>query len=493
VSNPQILNAGAVPVTVQSSSDSSSPLSNAIAFTIQPLPPLALNSISPSTVVTGGAGFVVTALGQGFVPNAVIQWNGSALATTYVSESQLQAQIPAANITAAGTAVVTVQNSVATGGTSSALTLKVQAPSPDAVAFQITTGHSGATTFHTLSFPTASTWNVNVGGTPSYALLAEGKVVVTVQVGNGTQLLALDQATGATVWGPIALAGRANAAYDGGKVFVVSGTFGTTALMQSFDLATGRSDWSATLVGQYAFSSGPTALNGFVYTGGAGSGGTLYALNEGSGSIAWTQEVANGDDSTPAVTNEGVYVTYPCSTYAFQPSTGNSLFFNNSGCEGGGGATAVVANNVLYSPDGSGGSYSGTTFNALTGALLGSFVADVPPAFGTQMGFFLQSGTLTGITLSNNTIAWSFTGDGSLVTSPILINQTVIVGSSTGNVYAVNAATGQQVWTINAGGAIPAGAHWGASMPLSALAAGDGLLIVPAGNQVVAYTLSTNP
>ena len=27
----------------------------------------------------------------------------------------------------------------------------------------------------------------------------------------------------------------------------------------------------------------------------------------------------------------------------------------------------------------------------------------------------------------------------------------------------------------------------------SGLAAGDGLLIVPAGNQVVAYTLSTNP
>jgi outer membrane protein assembly factor BamB len=44
--------------------------------------------------------------------------------------------------------------------------------------------------------------------------------------------------------------------------------------------------------------------------------------------------------------------------------------------------------------------------------------------------------------------------------------------TSTGNVYALNAATGQQLWTVNAG---------------------DGLLIVPAGNQVVAYILSTNP
>jgi hypothetical protein len=40
----------------------------------------------------------------------------------------------------------------------------------------------------------------------------------------------------------------------------------------------------------------------------------------------------------------------------------------------------------------------------------------------------------------------------------------------------------------NAGGAILVGYY-----PITGLAAGDGLLIVPAGNQVVAYTLSTNP
>jgi outer membrane protein assembly factor BamB len=40
-------------------------------------------------------------------------------------------------------------------------------------------------------------------------------------------------------------------------------------------------------------------------------------------------------------------------------------------------------------------------------------------------------------------------------------------------IYALNAATGQQLWSINAGGAIPAGARWGAPMPLSALAAGE--------------------
>ena len=485
----QLLTAGTVSVTVQSAADPTSPVSNAVPFNVQPLPALGVSSISPSTVILGGPGFKLTVLGQGFMPNAVVQLNGSALNTTYLSEGQLQAQISAGDIVAVGTAMITVQNGAA--GTSSPLTLKINNSAPDAVGFQLNPAHSGATTFKTLSLPTTRAWSVNVGGTPSYAVIAEGKVVVTAQVGGGTQLVALDHATGATLWGPISLGGTANAVYDGGKIFVMSGSFNVPMLLQSYDLATGNLDWTTTLNGEAGLSAGPSALNGMIFASDASA--TLYAVNEGAGSIAWTQLVMNGDDSMPAVTNTGVYVTYPCSTYAFEPLTGDSLFFNNTGCEGGGGATPVVANNVLYSPNSGGASNSGTTFNATSGVILGTYIADVPPAVGTQMSFFLQSGTLSGIALSNNTVAWTFSGDGSLVTSPILVNQTVFIGSTSGNVYALNAATGQQLWSINAGGAIPPGAHWGAPMPLSALAAGDGLLVVPAGNTVVAYTLSTDP
>lgn len=489
-----IASMGTASITVTSSAGANGLVSNAISFTIlAPPPPMALTSIAPSTVASGGTAFVLNAIGVSFSSSAVILWNGTALPTTFVSSTQLQAQVPAGDIAAVGSAAIAVQNSTAAGGTSSALTLTIKAQTPDAVALQITPGHSGAMTFKSLSFPTSATWTADVGGAASYALIADGKVFVTVAVNGTSQLIALDQATGSTVWGPIQLNGSANAAYDGGQVFVVSGVFGTSALMQAYDSATGALNWSTLLSGQYAFSSGPTALNGMVYTGGAGDGGTLYALSEASGAIVWTEEVANGDDSTPAVTNEGVYVSYPCSSYAFVPATGSSIFSNNTGCDGGGGATPVVANNVLYSPNSEGGTYSGTTFNATTGAVLGSYAADVPPAIGTQMGFFLQSGTLRGLTLSNNTVMWSFTGDGSLVSSPILVNQDVIIGSSLGNVYAINASTGAQDWTVATGAAIPAGAHWGAGMPLSGLAAGDGLLVVPAGVLVIAYTLSTNP
>ena len=134
-------------------------------------------------------------------------------------------------------------------------------------------------------------------------------------------------------------------------------------------------------------------------------------------------------------------------------------------------------------------SRQGAILDQTTGAVVGSFAATTgEPAFSATAGYFLQSGTLNALTgTDNNTVLWSFTGDGGLTTSPIVVNQAVIIESSSGNVYALNAATGQQLWTVDAGGP-PQPLN-----PNSGLAAGDGLLIVPAGNQVVAYTLSTNP
>lgn len=91
--------------------------------------------------------------------------------------------------------------------------------------------------------------------------------------------------------------------------------------------------------------------------------------------------------------------------------------------------------------------------------------------------------------MSDFSTLWSFNGDGGLVTSRIVVNQAVIVGSSSGQVYALDAATGEQLWATNTGAAI----YSGNGNVISGLAAGDGLLVVPAGNTLSAFTLSTNP
>jgi outer membrane protein assembly factor BamB len=483
VTSAQVLNAGAISVTVATSAASDALVSAPVSFTVQPLPALASNSIDPSIATAGGPAFVLTVLGQGFLPSAVVNWNGTALQTTYVSELELQAQVPASDIVSTGTATITVQNSTAAGGTTAPLTLKIAAAAPDAVSLQITPDHAGAISFKSLSFPTTSTWSVNVGGTPSYALIVDGKVIVTAAVNNNTQLIALNQATGATVWGPIEITGSANTAYDGGKVFVLSSTVGGQGTVQSYDIETGTLAWTVTLSGGI-IGGGLTALNGMIYT--SSDNGLFFALREDTGSVAWSAPVLNGGFGTPAVTSTGVYASYPCSTYDFQPLTGTQLFFTSTGCEGGGGATPVVANGLVFSPAGNSNG-GGLVVDASSGTVMGTYTATGEPAFSATTGYFLQSGTLNALTSSNNTVIWSFTGDGLLSTSPLVVNQAVIVGSSSGNVYALDAATGQQLWTVNAGGALQPGST------NSGLAAGDGLLIVPAGNQVVAYTLSTNP
>jgi outer membrane protein assembly factor BamB len=492
ISASQVANIGTTPVSVQAYSNPSAPISNAVNFTVAPVPPLTLNSVFPSIITGGGSDFTLTAVGLSFAPNAVIQWNGTALTTSRVSSSVLRATVPAADIATPGRASITVQNSSGTGGTSAALPVSIQNPAPDAIALQITPDHAGAISFKSMSFPTSSTWSIDLGGQPSYALIADGKVFVTVKVGlgsaTGSQLIALDQATGHTVWGPIQLPqGWAFPAYDGGKVFVIT-SFGIgPGTLQSYDAETGALDWTTTFAQGIAFETAPTAANGFVYLVGGSGGPILFGVDEGSGLIVWQQSALSGTGSTPAVTSLGVYIASVCSTDGFAPMTGVSLFADNTGCSGGGGATAVVANNVLYSLIGDLG--NGIYVNATTGAQLGTFTADVVPAVNSTTGFFLQSGTLNARSLSDYSTLWSFRGDGGLVTSPIIVGQAVIVGSSSGKVYALDAATGAQLWTANAGGAISAGN----GNVISALAAGDGLLVVPAGNRLSAFTLSSNP
>jgi len=140
-------------------------------------------------------------------------------------------------------------------GTTAPQTLTIVPVSKDATAFQMNPAHTGAVTFASVSFPASPTWSVDVGGTPSYALIVSGKVYVTVTVAGGSsQLLALDQATGATAWGPVVLSGAANAAYDSQTLFVISAPFSTAATIEALDPNSGQLLWSALLTGTYGYS-----------------------------------------------------------------------------------------------------------------------------------------------------------------------------------------------------------------------------------------------
>jgi 6-phosphogluconolactonase len=86
---------------------------------------LTITSLSPTSTTAGGLGFALTVLGSNFVSSSVVLWNSSERPTTFVSSSQLTAQISASDIAATGTAAVTVFNPPPGGGTSNALNLAI--------------------------------------------------------------------------------------------------------------------------------------------------------------------------------------------------------------------------------------------------------------------------------------------------------------------------------------------------------------------------------
>jgi hypothetical protein len=115
-----IASAGTASVTVVDAATS-----DPATFTIDP--PLAIDSLDPSMVVAGGETFTLEVDGVGFGSDAQVEWNGTALKTTVVSELEVTAAVAADLIASAGMVSITVL----TGGARTApAELAVVAPGP---------------------------------------------------------------------------------------------------------------------------------------------------------------------------------------------------------------------------------------------------------------------------------------------------------------------------------------------------------------------------
>ena len=366
-----------------------------------------------------------------------------------------------------------------------------------AVAYQINPQHTGAIVTGSMAPALHLEWTVPLGGPISYPIIEGGMVFVTVADSSnyGTDLYALDAQTGHVVWGPTELGGTyywSALTYEYGTLFALN----EGGVLRAFDAATGTERWNEQLPDQYEFSAPPTASNGVVYAGGAGDGGTVYAVNEVSGEVLWTAEVENGDNSSPAVGSDGIYVSYPGpQTYKLDISTGAEIWHYSGPSEGGGGADVALYNNRLYTRDPVSENY---IFDATAGTILGEFgttsSALAPALYGNQLfSVTAGSGPLQATDLLSEKVNWSFNGDGDLDTTPIYLNGFVYVGSSQGNLYAVDATTGRQVWTTNVGSAINGPNEGQLSSPLTGMAAAGDLFVVPAGANLVAYTFKVTP
>jgi uncharacterized protein (TIGR03437 family) len=103
-----LMSAANATIQVLDSAAAGALFSQPAAFAVGSPPSIA--SLLPSSVKAAGPDFTLTVTGSGFSSGAVVQWNRTALATTFVSNTQLTAIVPAASTLNSATAQVMVVN-----------------------------------------------------------------------------------------------------------------------------------------------------------------------------------------------------------------------------------------------------------------------------------------------------------------------------------------------------------------------------------------------
>ncbi len=110
-------------------------LSGPLDFAVLPPKPVPLLvSLNPSSALAGADSLMLTANGSNFVQSAIIQWNGTGLATTFVDNTQLIALVPKTLLALAGSVNIIVSQD---GVPSQPLAFVIGSPNPVPVISQL--------------------------------------------------------------------------------------------------------------------------------------------------------------------------------------------------------------------------------------------------------------------------------------------------------------------------------------------------------------------
>ena len=137
-----LVSSGTAPVTVVNPPPGGG-ASTAISFTVAN-PTAAIQSINPTAAFVGSAALSMTVTGSGFVNGSTVLFNGTTLATTFMSASQLSATVPASSLGAAGDFPVAVSNPPPGGGVTAPVVFRVQYPAPQSTSLAPSSAAAGA-------------------------------------------------------------------------------------------------------------------------------------------------------------------------------------------------------------------------------------------------------------------------------------------------------------------------------------------------------------
>lgn len=400
-------------------------------------------------------------------------------------------------------------------GIASTLSLSVApsfSASEDATAYRTNIAHTAQATMPDFVLPVSVKWDVTLPGpivTPP--IIAGGDIfVLTSGTASGSyapiSAYELSAKNGSTIWGPVvlptALYEWATESYDNGMLFVCedasNGSIGSdTPMMIGINSSTGKVAWSTGLSGQLLFNTDyPTATNGNVFVQCAGN---VNDVNETTGALTWATSQLETGEGALAVSGNGLYISGGCGdTYSLNESTGADVWSFLTGCEGGGGYTCAYYNGDVFIQD----YYDSPTFpngsaaiDATTGALVKSFTSGGFPAFDDGFMFDILNNALTATNLTSWSTTWTASDAvNAPATPPTVVNGDVYVATSTGLLNGYNETTGARDVSV------PLGVTPSDQTLFGDLQAGDGIIVVSNGAQLVAVgtpfaqlTASTSP
>ncbi|MDR0460998.1 MAG: PQQ-binding-like beta-propeller repeat protein [Nitrososphaerota archaeon] len=216
---------------------------------------------------------------------------------------------------------------------------------------------------------------------------------------------------------------------------------------------------------EYFVHSSAVVVNGVVYVSSKqrdGDMGYIYAFNAYTGKKIWSYSADGAGWSSPAVSENVLYIGCSDNVYALNASTGNKLWNHPVG--GTSMSSAAVVNGIVYIGSADSNVYA---FDALTGNKIWNYttynsvhsspaVVDEVVYVGSDDGNVYALNALTGAKLWNYTtngqrIFYPYDrwvdGPNAVVSSPAVVNGVVYVGSIGGDVYALNASTGDKIWS----------------------------------------------
>ena len=344
-------------------------------------------------------------------------------------------------------------------------------------------------------------WKARVLPYAGYPVVADGRVFVVTGgpwwLSEPVELVALSLRTGRRLWTrdlrtPERPNPEAHLAYDAGRLFVLRevGEPEQGGLL-ALSPRTGEVLWQTTALDR--IPGPPVADGGSVYLGQSASGDPgASAWSQADGSLRWSVGLRHGSYGSPALFRDRVYIGLTCAGELARLNRADGSFVEpfTTDC----GLSGVTPTSTLVS--GGRALVHGTPpddaiFDIETGARVSKLETARPPAvangitittvarrgspFPADIPYRLVARTARGRLL------WRFGGDGYLDTPPLVVRDTVYVGSGSGRIYAVGLRSGRLRWRGRAPSAVLGGPR------LTELAAGGGHLVVPTYGQILAY------